>query len=275
MQTYKLISSDLDTTLLSSDMTLSKENEEAIHLLSQKDILFVPNSGRTLSEFAPQILNHPDIRYLIYSDGAAIYDRVTGKVSGAYLKEDVYQKLLSILGEYKSYLSVRHNGASYVDAELFTEEKMIYHRVGKYYRDFLFATNHPTKDFGRFCKELSEVEMICAFFHDDEELSECSDRIRSLGDTMVVSSMANNIEILSDRAGKGNAMLRLAKSLGIKQAETIAVGDSTNDTDMILKAGLGLAVSNAWQELKESADLVLPCSNDEHVAKYLLESYFE
>ena len=275
MQTYKLISSDLDTTLLSSDMTLSKENEEAIHALAQKGIYFVPNSGRTLSEFSPQILNHPDIRYLIYSDGAAIYDRITGETLSAYLNQNVYTELLSIFAKYECYITVRFGGVSYVNEKLFNEERMVYHRIGKYYRDFLFATNHPTKNFDSFCKELSDVEMICAFFRKDEELAECCNRIQALGGTMIVSSMEHNIEILSENAGKGTAMLRLAKSLGIEQEETIAVGDSTNDTDMITKAGLGLAVNNAWQELKDSADLVLPCTNDEHVAEYLLKTYFE
>lgn len=275
MQPYKLISSDLDSTLLSSDMTVSEENQKAIHALSEKGIYFVPNSGRTLSEFPTDVRENPDIRYLIYSDGAAIYDRVSDTVSGAYLDEDVYQRLLTLLGEYESYLSVRCNGISYVDAEAFTEECMIYHQVGKYYRDFLFDTNVPKKDFDTFCKKLRNVEMICVFFHDDRELSECTERIHSMGGTMTVSSMEHNIEVLSDRAGKGNALLRLAESLGIPKEETIAIGDSSNDADMLSKAGIGLAVKNAWKELKEVADLVLPCSNDEHIARYLLENYID
>ena len=56
--------------------------------------------------------------------------------------------------------------------------------------------------------------------------------------------------------------------------ETIAIGDSKNDIDMLLKSGLGIAVSNAWDELKAVADTVADCSNDEHIAKYVLEKYF-
>ena len=275
MQPYKLISIDLDSTLLSSDMTVSEENEKAIRTLSKKGVYFVPNSGRTLSEFPASIKENSDIRYLIYSDGAAIYDRETDTVSGAYLDEDIYQRLLKLLGEYESYLSVRRDGISYVDAETFTEECMIYHRVGKYYRDFLFETNVPVENFDAFCRSLRNVEMICVFFHDDNALEEYTKRIHALGGTMTVSSMEHNIEVLSDRAGKGNALLRLAKSLGIEKEETVAIGDSKNDSDMLEKAGRGLAVRNAWEELKAVADEVLPCSNDEHVARYLLNTYFD
>ena len=272
---YKIISSDLDSTLLSSDMTLSEENKQAIHALTERGILFVPNTGRTLTEISEEVRTNPDIRYYIYSDGAAIYDSLNDKAYGTYLDEKTYQEMLRIFSEYESFLTVRHGGVSYADEAQFTEECMIYHQVGKYYRDFLFKTNVPTKDFKRYCKGLHDVEMICAFFHDDAKLEECNRRILALGGTMIVSSMAHNVEILSDRAGKGNALLRLADMTGVDHAQTLAVGDSKNDSDMLAAAGLGLAVSNAWEELKAVADVVIPCSNDEHVAPYLLEHYFK
>ena len=275
MQEYKFISSDLDSTLLSSKMTLSEENRRAIHELTSRGIHFVPNTGRTLTEISEEVRNNPDIRYYIYSDGAAIYDKATNTVSGTYLDDTTYREMLRIFSEYKSFLTVRYGGVSYADADQYNEECMIYHQVGKYYRDFLFQTNVPTKDFQAFCEKLCNVEMICAFFHDDAELEECNRRILALGGTMIVSSMAHNVEVLSDRAGKGNALRRLSNMLGIDHAQTIAVGDSKNDADMLSAAALGLAVSNAWEELKAIADVVLPCSNDEHVVPYLLKTYFE
>jgi hydroxymethylpyrimidine pyrophosphatase-like HAD family hydrolase len=58
---------------------------------------------------------------------------------------------------------------------------------------------------------------------------------------------------------------------GIGIENTIAVGDSDNDMSMIKAAGLGLAVSNACDELKAIADKVI-CSNDEHNIKYIYEN---
>ena len=92
---------------------------------------------------------------------------------------------------------------------------------------------------------------------------------------MIVSSFAHNIEIISERAGKGKALHRLARLTGIDPSETIAVGDSSNDSEVIRAAGLGIAMKNAWDELKEIADEVADCTNDEHVAKYILENYIK
>ena len=69
-------------------------------------------------------------------------------------------------------------------------------------------------------------------------------------------------------------LLALAEALGISQEETIGVGDTTNDMNLIQLAGLGLAMDNAYQELKDAADAVI-CSNKEHAIKYILEHYIK
>ena len=275
MQKYKLISSDLDCTLLSSDMTVSRENEAAIHTITQKGVHFVPNTGRTLCEIPESIKQSPDIRYIIYSNGAAIYDKECGTVEGTYLPRDIYLRMISMLKDYKAFIIVHTGGTSYVDAEQFNEECMCHHQLGKYYRDFLFQTNTPVKNFQSFCEGLEEVEMICTFFQDDEDCRHFTKRLNEAGGVSIVSSFAHNIEVLSAAAGKGNALVRLAERLGISREDTMSLGDSKNDLDMINAAGIGIAVKNAWPILRENADVVLDCTNDEHVVKYVLEKYFD
>lgn len=62
---YKMVTFDLDGTLMGSDSRLSKESEEAIKEYKRRGIFFVPCTGRTLSEM-PEIVGNPDIRYIIY-----------------------------------------------------------------------------------------------------------------------------------------------------------------------------------------------------------------
>jgi len=58
--------------------------------------------------------------------------------------------------------------------------------------------------------------------------------------------------------------------LGRGRADITVFGDSVNDLGMFKLAGTSVAVSNALDEVKAVADLVLPHSNDEDaVAKYL------
>jgi HAD superfamily hydrolase (TIGR01484 family) len=52
---------------------------------------------------------------------------------------------------------------------------------------------------------------------------------------------------------KGQGMEIALRALGIERENSIAIGDSVNDTDMIRQAGLGIAMGNASDELKELA----------------------
>ncbi len=56
-------------------------------------------------------------------------------------------------------------------------------------------------------------------------------------------------------ATKGQALARLAQSLGLEAGQVMAVGDSLNDLDMISYAGLGVAMDNAVPEVKQEAML--------------------
>ena len=70
-----------------------------------------------------------------------------------------------------------------------------------------------------------------------------------------------------------SALHALCDMVGVSYLDTISVGDSDNDISITESAGLGIAVSNANELLKEVADEVI-CSNDEHIAAYLLAHYF-
>ncbi len=75
------------------------------------------------------------------------------------------------------------------------------------------------------------------------------------------------LEAISVKAGKGNALLALAERLGIAQEETAAVGDDVNDIDMIEKAGVGIAMGNAPDAIKELADIVVADNRHDGLAE--------
>ncbi|HOL51940.1 MAG TPA: HAD hydrolase family protein, partial [Bacillota bacterium] len=63
----------------------------------------------------------------------------------------------------------------------------------------------------------------------------------------------------------------LADMWHIRPSETIVFGDSLNDEELIAHAGLGVAMGNSPDELKELADLVAP-TNDEDGVAVVIES---
>lgn len=274
MTKYKLIASDLDGTLLKNNMSVSVQNKYAIKELIQLGVYFVPSSGRTLNEFPQEVLDNPHVRYIIHSIGAVVYDKQTKKRITMCMPHDLSMFVLDTLNEYDAMLNVRNEGNCYVDVECVKDEACDYYRVNAYFRRFIYETAIPVTDLIYFCRSMGEIEMISAFFHDDAQYEECKKRLEATGELIIACSGSQNMEIIHKKAGKGNALYCLAELLGIDKESTIGVGDSTNDSALIEAAGLGLAVGNACDELKEIADEVI-CSNEEHIMVHILENYIK
>lgn len=83
------------------------------------------------------------------------------------------------------------------------------------------------------------------------------------------------LEIMPNGVDKGEALAKLAESLGIDQSETMAFGDQGNDYSMIKWAGCGVAMGNAIDDLKEVAQYVTASNDDEGIAKALEELIFK
>ncbi|MFT7880611.1 MAG: HAD-IIB family hydrolase [Sulfurimonas sp.] len=80
------------------------------------------------------------------------------------------------------------------------------------------------------------------------------------------------LTILHPEGDKAHALAKVAEYLGQEPHNMTVFGDSINDIGMFKLAGTSVAVSNALDEVKEVADIILPHSNDEDaVAKYLSE----
>ena len=70
-------------------------------------------------------------------------------------------------------------------------------------------------------------------------------------------------------ADKGEGVLAMAQHLGLNAKHTMAFGDGGNDTTMIRIAGIGVAMGNAIEELKQEADYITTSVDDEGVRKAL------
>jgi Cof subfamily protein (haloacid dehalogenase superfamily) len=78
------------------------------------------------------------------------------------------------------------------------------------------------------------------------------------GKLNAATSMPNYLEFTAIESDKANALAFLCKRLGIRQEETVAVGDGRNDVSMIAWAGLGIAVEGSEPEVIAAADRTIP-----------------
>lgn len=87
----------------------------------------------------------------------------------------------------------------------------------------------------------------------------------------VARSSGNYLEIFSKNVDKGKAVASLCGILNISTEHVVAIGDHELDIPMIATAGIGIAMGNAIQALKDKADFVTLTNNEAGVAHALNE----
>ena len=81
------------------------------------------------------------------------------------------------------------------------------------------------------------------------------------------------IELSNLHSNKGNALDRVCQYLQVDASEVVAIGDGANDLEMIARAGLGIGMANADDEVKAIADRLAPHHADDGVAQVLEEIF--
>lgn len=269
---YQIIASDLDRTLLSADFTVSKENWKAIEQICAKGVHFVPASGRAYEEMPAELLESPLIRYYITSDGTTVYDKKTDTTHELPMSRALGHYVLDKIFSYDVCVMIHADTKSYVDERTHNAKDYAGYNMSEYWIKFALDKEKAVPDLKAFAYALPAIQSIVPFFRRMEDLEECRDFFQKDPRLILAQTHPYNLEVFDASAGKGNALLLLADLLHVDRADTIAVGDSTNDATMVQAAGLGLAMGNAVPELKAVADAVI-CDYREHSAKYILEHY--
>ena len=113
------------------------------------------------------------------------------------------------------------------------------------------------------------LKCICINENNLRNIEEIKMRLKKIDTIEVVSSNHNNFEIMNKGVSKGKAVETLAKEYGILKDEVIAIGDGENDLSMISYAGLGVAMGNSSDYIKEHADYVTDTNVNGGVGKVI------
>lgn len=102
---------------------------------------------------------------------------------------------------------------------------------------------------------------------DKKKLNQIEQELSAYDGLELTNSLPTNIEVNPAGVNKGSGLQKVCKELGITMDQVMAVGDSMNDFKMIQQAGLGIAMGNAQDKVKQVADAVTDTNNDDGVAK--------
>ncbi|MEX2444650.1 MAG: Cof-type HAD-IIB family hydrolase [Alkalispirochaeta sp.] len=269
---YRLLATDIDDTILAPDGSLPDSNHAALQDLHRRGIAVVFSSGRataSLRRVAQGIVEPADDEFLISFNGA----RVTSVLSGNVLLEHLIDPAtIADIAAYTRDHSLLIHG---YDGDTFVAEHTApghRERSEQYARDTGMEWT-AVPELGTALPSGSAKLLVIG---DHEELTEHRQALIEIGGGRldVTFSKPTYLEVVPVGISKGSALAALAEHLSIPIAETVAVGDSLNDVEMIRAAGLGVAVANARDELKAVADVVLERSAEEGAIQELAERFF-
>lgn len=81
------------------------------------------------------------------------------------------------------------------------------------------------------------------------------------------------LELVPKGIDKAQSLSVLLEEIGMTKNEMIAIGDGFNDLSMIQYAGLGIAMENAQDVVKQAADFIT-LSNEEDGVAYAVEKFY-
>lgn len=270
MRDIRLIALDLDGTLLDSRKNLTDRNREALLECMRQGIEIVPCTGRIWAGVPEFIRQLPGIHYAITVNGAIIEDLVNHQIlDERKMSREKAVEILELAKDFHTMYDV------YVRGKGFGEQRFIEHMedygIAPELRAMILNTRTVVPDVIETVKKMNDpVEKINYFFADSRERMRAREALTKRGDVLVSSSFSNNLEINEPGAAKGEAVLRLASCLGIDPQQTMGFGDGENDWTLIRQTGVGVAMGNAIESLKEMADYVT-LTNDEDGVAFALE----
>ena len=275
----RMIGIDLDGTLLTKNKEFLPYSKKTVEDALEAGLTIVPVTGRPLTGVPVEILEIPGIRYVITSNGANTYDLAeleavrkeqapypvltAGSVlRKAHMSHDLVREILSTASGEDVIREIFVRGVGYHDERTqgLLEAKFA---LAPQIMAYINRSRKIVPDFEKLLTdESSHVENISLMFLSQD----LRDRVYNKLETSfnekrdplihVLLPWVTDMEITHILADKWLALRDLGRKLSICENEIAAIGDGDNDRPMLHGAGFGIAMGNAPDFVKKTADMI-------------------
>lgn len=259
---------DIDGTLTNSKKEITPATRQAIQDLMKRGQKVILASGRPtpgMRRYEKELELEKYGGYLLSFNGARIVDCYTGEI--------IYQKLLPLSLLPGLYRFADDNGCgliTYLGSEVISAFS-----PDQYVELEARINGLPVRKVDNFTEFVDFDINKCLMTAEPEKAELLERELRERYGTCadIYRSEPYFIEIVPKNVNKGTSLDRILPVLGVIRENTVCCGDGFNDISMIKYAGIGVAMENAQQAVKDAADYVTT-SNDEDGLILVIEKYF-
>lgn len=256
----KLIALDIDGTIMDKNFHISDAVKNSVKKAIDNGIKVVLATGRMFSATLPVAQEMGIKTPLITYQGSLIkeYNPSSKILQHLTIKQEIAKELIEDLRKYDVQINTYINDDLIVEDS--TEELLEYST--KRHIPFVEVTSFDE------IKELSPTKIIIIDNDTDKIQQIEKDMQAKYADRLYVTrSTPIYCEFVNKEISKAQAISLLAKQWDIKQSEIMVIGDQDNDKEMVAMAGLGVAMGNATEGLKEIADYITDSVDMDGAAK--------
>jgi HAD superfamily hydrolase (TIGR01484 family) len=290
-----MIGIDLDGTLLTKNKEFLPYSKKTVEDALEAGLTIVPVTGRPLTGVPVEILEIPGIRYVITSNGANTYDLTeleavrkeqapypvltAGSVlRKAHMSHDLVREILSTAPGEDVIREIFVRGVGYHDERTqgLLEAKFA---LAPQIMAYINRSRKIVPDFEKLLTdESSHVENISLMFPSREARDAAADQIKKIrgrdGGRLlhILFPWKTDLEITHVMADKWRSLEDLGKYLGITDSQIMALGDGDNDRAMLRGAGYSVAMGNAPDYVKETADRITGDNDHDGAAAAIREA---
>ncbi len=284
---YKLAAIDLDGTMLNSYGVVSDKTKKVLQEKMNQGMDIMIASGRTTCSIIPIAEEINAMRYFIAGNGSIIYDMKNNEV--IYDKFIPKQKILEIINICEEN-SIFYN--IYTENEIITKNLkynvLFYHKMNQTLEEEKRTKIRIVEDLKGYVENNNDSNYVKVMICDSSQLifNSIKNKLKKVRNVEVleVGHMSRKVikegteeipieyyytEVSLENVDKWNAIKYLIEKLGIQREEVIAIGDNVNDKNMIIEAGLGVAMGQSTPKVREIADIVTDSNDEDGVAKVL------
>lgn len=258
---YKLLALDLDGTVLNSQRGIHPEVKQAIQQLKEKyPVLIV--TGRHHTAAKPYYVELGLDTPIICCNGTYVYDYANDEV----LVHNALQKQVAL--EF-----IDRAQQANMKLLMYVTDAMLYSRripVGfigglvDWANQYQGEVKPQIYQVDEFEEHANQASHIWKFVVEGEPQT-----IKQFSSEPWVSehfsgeqSWHNRVDFSARGNSKGGRLAEIVAQLGLQPEQVVAVGDNHNDVSMLNYAGLGVAMNNAADEIKQQANAVSATDND-------------
>lgn len=262
----KLIASDMDGTLLTTDKRLPQEFAQVVRALRAKGVSFCVASGRQYAALRRDMGDlAPDLVF-IAENGALVMENDERLFLDAIPAGELPGILRAGEGLAGVYPVVCRADVALIEASASPE---FIRNTQMYY-----ANCQVVESLEKACEGLTDVCKVAFYDEGDAGTHELPVLKERLGGRLsVILSGENWVDIMRPGVNKGRAMRMIQRQRGLAPQECMAFGDYLNDLELLSSVSESYAMENALPEIKRAARYIAPANDEDGVMRVIRERF--